>query len=320
MTCFCAMPLHATVTTCHSKTANLDEEISKGDILVVATCQPEMAKGEWIKPGVIFINYGISYVPDDTKPSGGKIVGDVAYSEAKERVGFITPVPDGVGPMTMAMLMQSTVESAKCFLKKFKPGKWPIQYTKLNLKTPVPSDIDVSRSHKPKPIGDLAQEIGLFSEEVKLHGETKAKVLLSVLKHLKLQPYGRYMVVTGITPTPLGEGESTTTIGLMQAIGAHLHQNVFACVQQPSQGPTFGIKGGAAGGGYSKVIPMEEFNLHLTGDIHIITAANNLVAAAIDAGIFHELTQTDKALFNHLVPSVNGVEKLSDIKSKGYGD
>nr|KAF6387987.1 methylenetetrahydrofolate dehydrogenase, cyclohydrolase and formyltetrahydrofolate synthetase 1 [Myotis myotis] len=108
--------------------------------------------------------------------------------------------------------------------------------------------------------------------------------------------------------------KTTTTIGLVQALGAHLHQNVFACVRQPSQGPTFGIKGGAAGGGYSQVIPMEEFNLHLTGDIHAITAANNLVAAAIDARMFHEQTQTDKALFNRLVPSVNGVRTFSDIQ------
>ncbi|XP_059952009.1 C-1-tetrahydrofolate synthase, cytoplasmic isoform X3 [Mesoplodon densirostris] len=305
---------HATVTTCHSKTAHLGEEISKGDILVVATGQPEMVKGEWIKPGAIVIDCGINYVPDDTKPSGRKIVGDVAYKEAKEKASFITPVPGGVGPMTVVMLMQSTVESAKRFLEKFKPGKWIIQYNKLNLKTPVPSDIDISRSCKPKPIVKLAREIGLSSEEVELYGETKAKVLLSVLERLKHQPDGKYVVVTGITPTPLGEGKSTTTIGLVQGLSAHLHQNVFACVRQPSQGPTFGIKGGAAGGGYSQVIPMEEFNLHLTGDIHAITAANNLVAAAIDARMFHEQTQTDKALFNRLVPSVNGVRKFSDIQ------
>ncbi|XP_032480305.1 C-1-tetrahydrofolate synthase, cytoplasmic isoform X4 [Phocoena sinus] len=305
---------HATVTTCHSKTAHLGEEVSKGDILVVATGQPEMVKGEWIKPGAIVIDCGINYVPDDTKSSGRKIVGDVAYKEAKERASFITPVPGGVGPMTVVMLMQSTVESAKRFLEKFKPGKWIIQYNKLNVKTPVPSDIDISRSCKPKPIGNLAREIGLSSEEVELYGETKAKVLLSVLERLKHQPDGKYVVVTGITPTPLGEGKSTTTIGLVQGLSAHLHQNVFACVRQPSQGPTFGIKGGAAGGGYSQVIPMEEFNLHLTGDIHAITAANNLVAAAIDARMFHEQTQTDKALFNRLVPSVNGVRKFSDIQ------
>ncbi|GAB5572935.1 C-1-tetrahydrofolate synthase [Prionailurus iriomotensis] len=260
---------HATVTTCHSKTANLGEEVNKGDILVVATGQPEMIKGEWIKPGAIVIDCGINYIPDDTKPNGRKVVGDVAYNEAKERAAFITPVPGGVGPMTVAMLMQSTVESAKRFLEKFKPGKWTIRYNSLNLKTPVPSDIDISRSCKPKSIGSLAREIGLLSEEVELYGETKAKVLLSALERLKHQPDGKYVVVTG---------------------------------------------GGAAGGGYSQVIPMEEFNLHLTGDIHAITAANNLVAAAIDARMFHELTQTDKALFNRLVPSVNGVRRFSDIQ------
>uniref|UniRef100_A0A8C4LQB7 C-1-tetrahydrofolate synthase, cytoplasmic n=1 Tax=Equus asinus asinus TaxID=83772 RepID=A0A8C4LQB7_EQUAS len=258
---------HATVTTCHSKTAKLDEEVNKGDILVVAAGQPEMVKGEWIKPGAVVIDCGINYIPDDTKPNGRKVVGDVAYSEAKERAGFITPVPGGVGPMTVAMLMQVCMNKSSC---------------------------NISRSCKPKPIGNLAREIGLLSEEVELYGETKAKILLSTLERLKHQPDGKYVVVTGITPTPLGEGKSTTTIGLVQALGAHLHQNVFACVRQPSQGPTFGIKGGAAGGGYSQVIPMEEFNLHLTGDIHAITAANNLVAAAIDARMFHELTQTDK--------------------------
>ena len=90
---------------------------------------------------------------------------------------------------------------------------------------------------------------------------------------------GKYVVMTGINPTPLGEGKSTTTIGLCQALGAHLEKKVFTCVRQPSMGPTFGIKGGAAGGGYSQVIPMEEFNLHLTGDIHAISIANNLLAA-----------------------------------------
>ncbi|XP_020860335.1 C-1-tetrahydrofolate synthase, cytoplasmic isoform X1 [Phascolarctos cinereus] len=305
---------NATVTTCHSKTIQLSEEVNKADILVVAAGQPEMVRGEWIKPGAIVIDCGINYVPDNRKPNGKRIVGDVAYDEAKEKASYITPVPGGVGPMTVAMLMQSTVESAKHFLEKCIPGKWNIQYNHLSLKTPVPSDIEISRSCTPKPIGYLAKEIGLLSEEVEMYGQTKAKVLLSTLERLKHQPDGKYVVVTGITPTPLGEGKSTTTVGLVQALGAHLHQNVFACVRQPSQGPTFGIKGGAAGGGYSQVVPMEEFNLHLTGDIHAITAANNLVAAAIDARIFHELTQTDKALFNRLVPSVNGVRKFSDIQ------
>ena len=108
--------------------------------------------------------------------------------------------------------------------------------------------------------------------------------------------------MTAITPTPLGEGKTTTTVGLSQALGAHLGYRVLTCIRQPSQGPTFGIKGGAAGGGYSQVIPMEEFNLHLTGDLHAITAANNLMAAAIDARMLHEATSTDEQLFDRLCP------------------
>uniref|UniRef100_A0A7N8XBY8 formate--tetrahydrofolate ligase n=1 Tax=Mastacembelus armatus TaxID=205130 RepID=A0A7N8XBY8_9TELE len=176
------------------------------------------------------------------------------------------------------------------------------------------SDIVISRSCVPKPIDRLAREVGLLSDEVELYGKTKAKVQLHIIKRLQKQPDGKYVVVTGITPTPLGEGKSTTTIGLVQALGAHMKLNVFACVRQPSQGPTFGIKGGAAGGGYSQVIPMEEFNLHLTGDIHAITAANNLVAAAIDARIFHESTQSDKALYNRLVPLSGEQRKFSPIQ------
>jgi methylenetetrahydrofolate dehydrogenase (NADP+)/methenyltetrahydrofolate cyclohydrolase/formyltetrahydrofolate synthetase len=122
-----------------------------------------------------------------------------------------------------------------------------------------------------------------------------------VLERLAGAAGGKYVVVAGITPTPLGEGKSTTTVGLTQALGAALGRNTFACLRQPSQGPTFGIKGGAAGGGYAQVIPMEEFNLHLTGDIHAITAANNLLAAALDARMFHEATQSDDALFGRLL-------------------
>lgn len=305
---------HATVTTCHSKTADLAAEVGRADILVVGAGKPEMVKGEWIKKGAVVIDCGINHIPDSTKQSGKRVVGDVHYSSAKERAGFITPVPGGVGPMTVAMLMQNTVQSAKRFLQKHQPGKWSISYTKLNLQKPVPSDIVISRSCAPKPVDRLAREIGLLSDEVELYGKTKAKVQLQTIKRLQAQPDGKYVVVTGITPTPLGEGKSTTTVGLVQALGAHLKLNVFACVRQPSQGPTFGIKGGAAGGGYSQVIPMEEFNLHLTGDIHAITAANNLVAAAIDARMFHESTQSDKALFNRLVPLNAGQRKFSPIQ------
>ncbi|XP_066539921.1 C-1-tetrahydrofolate synthase, cytoplasmic [Hoplias malabaricus] len=305
---------HATVTTCHSKTADLPAEVGGADILVTGIGKPEMVKGDWIKKGAIVIDCGINHIPDSTKQSGKRVVGDVEFASAKEKAAFITPVPGGVGPMTVAMLMQNTVLSAKRFLQAHKPGKWNISYTKLSLQRPVPSDIVISRSCVPKPIDRMAREIGLLSDEVELYGKTKAKVQLQTIDRLQAQSDGKYVVVTGITPTPLGEGKSTTTVGLVQALGAHLNRNVFACVRQPSQGPTFGIKGGAAGGGYSQVIPMEEFNLHLTGDIHAITAANNLVAAAIDARMFHEATQSDKALYNRLVPLSGGQRKFSPVQ------
>jgi formyltetrahydrofolate synthetase len=175
--------------------------------------------------------------------------------------------------------------------------------TKLKLVRPVPSDIDIAQASDIKPITQVAQEIGILPDELELYGPYKAKVKLEVLKRLQDQPDGKYIDVTAITPTPLGEGKTTTTVGLSQAIGSILGKKVFTVIRQPSQGPTFGIKGGAAGGGYSQIIPMEDFNLHLTGDIHAITAANNLCAAAIDARMFHESQQPDdEKLFSALCP------------------
>ncbi|HWQ04747.1 MAG TPA: formate--tetrahydrofolate ligase [Longilinea sp.] len=179
----------------------------------------------------------------------------------------------------------------------------PFTATQLKLRKPVPSDIDIAQESDIKPISQIAEELGLLPEEVEYYGPHKAKVKLEVLDRLKDLPSGKYIDVTAITPTPLGEGKTTTTVGLSQALGALLNYRVMTCIRQPSQGPTFGIKGGAAGGGYSQVIPMEEFNLHLTGDIHAITAANNLVAAAIDARILHEADATDEQLFNRLIPA-----------------
>jgi methylenetetrahydrofolate dehydrogenase (NADP+)/methenyltetrahydrofolate cyclohydrolase/formyltetrahydrofolate synthetase len=185
-----------------------------------------------------------------------------------------------------------------------KTGLRPFTPLKLRLRKPVPSDIDIAQEADIKLITQVAEEVGILPAELELHGEYKAKVRLEVLERLKDRPNGKYIDVTAITPTPLGEGKSTTMMGLSQALGAHLGKNVFTCIRQPSQGPTFGIKGGAAGGGYSQVIPMEEFNLHLTGDIHAITAANNLLAAAIDARVFHEAQQSDNdKLFNSLCPA-----------------
>ena len=181
-------------------------------------------------------------------------------------------------------------------LRKFTP-------IKLNLLTPVPSDIEIAQAVELKPIAQIAEEVGLLPDEIEFYGPYKAKVKLETLDRLQDVPDGIYIDVTAITPTPLGEGKSTTMMGLSQALGAHLGKRVFTCIRQPSQGPTFGIKGGAAGGGYSQVVPMEDFNLHLTGDIHAITASNNLLAAAIDARILHEATQTDEQLFNALCPA-----------------
>ena len=179
----------------------------------------------------------------------------------------------------------------------------PFTPTKLNLVHPVPADIDIAQAAEIKPIAQVAEEAGILSEELEFYGPYKAKVKLEILDRLKNAPDGKYIDVTAITPTPLGEGKTTTTVGLSQALGAYLGKNVFTCIRQPSQGPTFGIKGGAAGGGYRQIIPMEDFNLHLTGDIHAITAANNLMAAAIDARIFHETDLDDEKLFNSLCPA-----------------
>src|ERR1022692_1764393 len=172
-----------------------------------------------------------------------------------------------------------------------------------NLLASVPSDIEIAQAATPIPIDKISAEAGILPDELELYGKTKAKVHLSIRERLKDTKNGKYIVVTAITPTPLGEGKTTTTVGLSQALGAHLGKKVFTCIRQPSQGPTFGIKGGAAGGGYSQIIPMEEFNLHLTGDIHAITAANNLLAAAIDPRVLHETTTADdQVLFDRLCP------------------
>lgn len=189
--------------------------------------------------------------------------------------------------------------------------------TPLHPKTPVPADIDIAQAATLKPIRQVAEEMGLDESELELYGDYKAKIKLEVLDRLADAPDGKYIDVTAITPTPLGEGKTTTTVGLSQALGAHLGKRVITCIRQPSQGPTFGIKGGAAGGGYSQVIPMEDFNLHLTGDIHAITAANNLLAAAIDTRMFHESSQTDLGLFNRLCPKDKKGKRHFSVSMQG---
>jgi formate--tetrahydrofolate ligase len=150
----------------------------------------------------------------------------------------------------------------------------------------IPCDLDIARAAKLKPIADIARAAGIQEDELELYGRYKAKVDLGILDRLKSAPTGKLIAVTAIPPTPLGEGKSVTAIGLGQSL-AKIGKKVCNTCRQPSQGPTFGIKGGAAGGGYSQVVPMDDFNLHLTGDFHAITAAQNLCAAMADASYLH---------------------------------
>lgn len=143
------------------------------------------------------------------------------------------------------------------------------------------SDIEIAQACKMQPIVEVARKIGLQEDDLELYGKYKAKIVLEVRDRLKDKPQGKYIDVTAITPTPLGEGKTTTTVGLGMAL-SKIGKNAIIVIRQPSLGPVFGIKGGAAGGGYSQVVPMEDFNLHLTGDIHAIGLAHNLLAAFID--------------------------------------
>jgi formate--tetrahydrofolate ligase len=155
----------------------------------------------------------------------------------------------------------------------------------------LPSSLDIARSVTPRPIIELAHELGLHDDEVEQYGPYKAKISLAGITRLESEAAakgrrGKYVVVTAITPTPLGEGKTTTNIGLVQGLNRIGHKAA-VCIRQPSLGPVFGIKGGAAGGGYSQVIPMEDFNLHLTGDNHAVGAAHNLLAAFVDNSLTH---------------------------------
>ncbi|NWI08879.1 C1TM protein, partial [Crypturellus soui] len=287
----------AMTMSCHWKSPQLQNKLHQADVVVVGSTKCEEIPVSWIKPGTIVINCSPGF-----------------HSEKHLGQQNSHPIENDVCSLAIAMRMQNMVKSLERWIQSQQYRKWDLRCLKLQPLSPVPSDIEISRAQSPKAVDVLAKEIGLLTDEIEIYGQTKAKVRLSLLERLKDQPDGKYVLVAGITPTPLGEGKSTVTIGLVQALTAHLNINSFACLRQPSQGPTFGVKGGAAGGGYAQVIPMEEFNLHLTGDIHAITAANNLLAAAIDARILHENTQSDKALYNRLVPVVNGVRGFSAIQ------
>jgi formate--tetrahydrofolate ligase len=148
-----------------------------------------------------------------------------------------------------------------------------------------PSDLEIARGAQLKPVDDIASELGLGMHLLEPYGEQVMKIKLSAIGELADAPKAKYVVVTAITPTPLGEGKTTTTVGLGQAF-RHIGKRATVAIRQPSMGPTFGIKGGAAGGGYSQVVPMEVLNLHLTGDMHAVTAAHNMLAAMLDNHLF----------------------------------
>src|SRR3989440_1944871 len=156
--------------------------------------------------------------------------------------------------------------------------------------TTFPSDLDIARRARLQPMPDIAARMGIGTHLLEPYGNDVAKIKLEAIDELKDRPKAKYVVVSAITPTPLGEGKTTTTVGLGDALG-HIGKRAIVAIRQPSMGPTFGIKGGAAGGGYSQVVPMERLNLHLTGDFHAVTAAHNLLAAMIDNYIHHNLRE-----------------------------
>lgn len=149
-----------------------------------------------------------------------------------------------------------------------------------------PSDLEIAKAAKLRPLNEIADAAGIPSEYLEPYGRGTAKIDLAAIEAMNDRPTAKYVVVSAITPTPLGEGKTTTTVGLGQAF-QHIGRSATIAIRQPSMGPTFGIKGGAAGGGYSQVVPMELFNLHLTGDMHAVTAAHNMCAAVLDAHLFH---------------------------------
>jgi formate--tetrahydrofolate ligase len=196
----------------------------------------------------------------------------------------------------------------------------------------MPSNLEIAQRATLKPIREIAAEMGLTEDDFDIYGSPYiAKLRLEALEKLRDRPNARYVVVTAITPTPLGEGKSTTTVGLGQAF-RHLGKRAAIALRQPSQGPTFGIKGGAAGGGYAQVVPMELFNLHLTGDIHAVTAANNLLAAMIDNHLMRGnalnididsitwkrvLDVNDRAL-RHVIVGLGGRDQGGIVRETGF--
>ncbi|XP_040522293.1 monofunctional C1-tetrahydrofolate synthase, mitochondrial isoform X2 [Gallus gallus] len=236
----------AITASCLWKSPGLQSKLHHADVVVAGSPKPDSVPKSWLKPGTTIINCSPDLLSE-------KHSYDQKNSNTTE---------NAVCSLAVAMRMQNMVKNTERWIQSQQLRKWDLHCLKLQPLSPVPSDIEISRAQSPKAVDVLAKEIGLLTDEIEIYGQTKAKVRLSLLERLKDQPDGKYVLVAGITPTPLGEGKSTVTIGLVQALTAHLKINSFACLRQPSQGPTFGVKGGAAGGGYAQVIPMEEVFPH----------------------------------------------------------
>src|ERR687896_246143 len=155
----------------------------------------------------------------------------------------------------------------------------------MTFPTKFPSDLQIAREATLKPLEDIAAGMGIGAHLLEPYGDAVAKIKLEAIEELNDRPRAKYVLISAITPTPLGEGKTTTTVGLGQAF-SHIGKRATIAIRQPSMGPTFGIKGGAAGGGYSQVVPMETLNLHLTGDFHAVTSAHNMLSALLDNHLF----------------------------------
>lgn len=171
----------------------------------------------------------------------------------------------------------------------------------MNVKPKVKSDIEIAQESELKPIKEIAAGIGLEEDDLELYGKHKAKLSYEAMKKLQTKESGKVILVTAINPTPAGEGKSTVTVGLGDAL-TRLGKKTVIAMREPSLGPTMGIKGGATGGGYAQVLPMEDINVHFTGDLHAITSANNALSALID---------------NHLQQEMNWVSTSGGLSGSG---
>ncbi|NXC16539.1 C1TM protein, partial [Corythaeola cristata] len=268
--------------SCRWKAPQLQTKLHHADVVVVCSTKPDDVPVSWIKPGTTVISCSRNSLSE--KHDYGR-----QNNHAAE---------NAVGSLAIAMRMQNMVKNMERWILSQQYRKWDLRCLKLQPLSPVPSDIEISRAQSPKAVDVLAKEIGLLTDEIEIYGQTKAKVRLSLLERLKDQPDGKYVLVAGLLVLGASQPRLVHVSALISPLNLCVGYSELLCLYPERQWErsTQSGKGGAAGGGYAQVIPMEEFNLHLTGDIHAITAANNLLAAAIDARILHENTQSDKRL------------------------